>query len=173
MHNLVKSFLTLIKFTFDNLSRKIKNPCLVINKNLFQKENFKMKNSKNTKIFTLLIAVALILALSISCKSNEEPTTPVEIPSQYYGTWKYSTGKNALNLDKSSSHYSIDFYNTNGEYLDGASTSFSGGDIGWGFVDVTKNSDTSWSWKGYTFSFNSSTAGTLEYDGKSYTINKQ
>ena len=30
--NLVKSFLTLIKFTFDSLSRKIKNPCLVINK---------------------------------------------------------------------------------------------------------------------------------------------
>ena len=33
--NLVKSFLTLIKFNFDSLSRKIKNPCLVINKNLF------------------------------------------------------------------------------------------------------------------------------------------
>ena len=32
--NLVKSFLTSI--TFDSLSRKIKNPCLVINKNLFQ-----------------------------------------------------------------------------------------------------------------------------------------
>ena len=31
--NLVKSFLTLIKFKFDSLSRKIKNPCLVINKN--------------------------------------------------------------------------------------------------------------------------------------------
>ena len=30
--NLVKSFLTLIKFNFDSLSRKIKNPCLVINK---------------------------------------------------------------------------------------------------------------------------------------------
>ena len=33
--NLVKSFLTLIKFNFDSLSRKIKNPCLVINKNSF------------------------------------------------------------------------------------------------------------------------------------------
>ena len=30
--NLVKSFLTLIKFTFDSLSRKIKSPCLVIKK---------------------------------------------------------------------------------------------------------------------------------------------
>ena len=35
--NLVKSFLTLVKFTFDSLSRKIKIPCLVINFNfLFQ-----------------------------------------------------------------------------------------------------------------------------------------
>ena len=33
--NLVKTFLTLFKFTFDSLSRKIKNPCLVINKNSF------------------------------------------------------------------------------------------------------------------------------------------
>ena len=30
--NLVKSFLTLIKFNFDSLSRKIKISCLVINK---------------------------------------------------------------------------------------------------------------------------------------------
>ena len=35
-NNLVKTFLTSI--TFDNLSRKIKNPCLVINLNLFTKE---------------------------------------------------------------------------------------------------------------------------------------
>ena len=34
--NLVKSFLTLIKFNFDSLSRKIKNPYLVINKNYIQ-----------------------------------------------------------------------------------------------------------------------------------------
>ena len=33
LHNLVKSFLTSIKFNFDRLSRKIKNTCLVINKN--------------------------------------------------------------------------------------------------------------------------------------------
>ena len=34
LHNLVKTFLTSIKF--DSLSRKIKNPCLVINKNLLK-----------------------------------------------------------------------------------------------------------------------------------------
>ena len=34
LHNLVKIFLTSINF--DSLSRKIKNPCLVINKNLLK-----------------------------------------------------------------------------------------------------------------------------------------
>ena len=38
--NLVKSFLTSI--TFDSLSRKIKIPCLVINKNFFIKEYFQL-----------------------------------------------------------------------------------------------------------------------------------
>ena len=72
MHNLVKTFLTSIKFTFDSLSRKIKNPCLVINKNLFQKENLKMKNSKNKKLFTYMVVGALVMALSISCKNNDK-----------------------------------------------------------------------------------------------------
>ena len=86
--NLIKSFLTSIKFTFDNLSRKIKNPCLVINKNLFQKENLKMKNSKNKKLFTYMVVGALVMALSISCKSNEEPSTP-EL-SQYAVIYAYN-----------------------------------------------------------------------------------
>ena len=37
LHNLVKSFLTSIKFTLGSLSRKIKNPCLVINKNILKR----------------------------------------------------------------------------------------------------------------------------------------
>ena len=86
MHNLVKTFLTSI--TFDSLSRKIKNPCLVINKNLFQKENLKMKNSKNKKLFTYMVVGALVMALSISCKSNEEPSTP-EL-SQYAVIYAYN-----------------------------------------------------------------------------------
>ena len=77
-----------------------------------------MQNLKNKKIFTLLIAVALILALSISCKSNEDPKDPVEIPSQYYGTWVYtSTGKDALKLQGSTDSLYIAFYDTNGLYL--------------------------------------------------------
>ena len=40
LHNLVKAFLTSIKFTFDNLSRKIKSPCLVINTKFISKGEF-------------------------------------------------------------------------------------------------------------------------------------
>ena len=32
-----------------------------------------MKNSKNKKLFTYMVVGALVMALSISCKSNEEP----------------------------------------------------------------------------------------------------
>ena len=46
--NLVKSFLTFIKFNFDSLSREIKNSCLVINKNLF-----KIKRIKNETFKTI------------------------------------------------------------------------------------------------------------------------
>ena len=138
-----------------------------------------MKHFKNTKIFTLLIAVPLILALSISCKSNEEPTkVAVEIPSQYYGTWVYTSGSaDALELnsssDGSSTSVGIFIYNTNGSYLDSQSLTGSAGYVDWSNIDVTKNSDTSWSWKGYTFSFNSSTGGTLSYNGSDYAIIKK
>ena len=137
-----------------------------------------MKHFKNTKIFTLLIAVALILALSISCKSNENPKDPVEIPSQYYGTWTYSSGTNALRLEGSisgsSKSYLIFFWKTDGTFMSGPSISSSGGSdtLDWSEANVTKNSDTSWSWQGYTFSFSSSTEGTLSYEGHDYPIKK-
>ena len=44
-----------------------------------------MKNSKNKKLFTYMVVGALVMALSISCKSNEEPSTP-EL-SQYAGVY--------------------------------------------------------------------------------------
>ncbi|TXJ55997.1 hypothetical protein [Brachyspira aalborgi] len=34
-----------------------------------------MKNSKNKKLFTYMVVGALVMALSISCKSNEEPSS--------------------------------------------------------------------------------------------------
>lgn len=139
-----------------------------------------MKNSKNTKIFTLLIAASLILALSISCKSNEDPKDPVEIPSQYYGTWQYNTGTNALILEGSISgstkSYVLSIFDTNGALLPESfphKVITGGGDtLDWSDANVTKNSDTSWSWRSYTFSFSSSTAGTLSYNGSDYAIKK-
>ena len=68
--NLVKSFLTSI--TFDSLSRKIKNPCLVIKKFKLIKEIFKMYILKTKKIFTYLVVGALITALFISCKNDDK-----------------------------------------------------------------------------------------------------
>ena len=66
---LLYNFLTLIKFNFDSLSRKIKNSCLVIKKIYYKKEDIRMKNIK-----TILIAVlSFMLLFSISCK-NEDKT---------------------------------------------------------------------------------------------------
>ena len=65
--------LVLTSINFDSLSRKIKNPCLVIKKNLYQKEIFKMKILKTKKLFTYMVVGALSLALSVSC-SNEDTT---------------------------------------------------------------------------------------------------
>ena len=66
MHNLVKSFLTSIKFTFDSLSRKIKNPCLVINKN-FLKGDFTMKSKQ-----IIIMLLSFIILFSISCKNDDK-----------------------------------------------------------------------------------------------------
>ena len=69
--NLVKTFLTSIKFNFDNLSRKIKNPCLVIKK-FYSKGVCKMKHTKNI-LKSLLIMVMALSLLSVSCsKTNAE-----------------------------------------------------------------------------------------------------
>ena len=64
--NLVKSFLTSIKFTFDSLSRKIKIPCLVINKN-FLKEDFTMKSKQ-----IIIMLLSFIILFAISCKNDDK-----------------------------------------------------------------------------------------------------
>ena len=64
MHNLVKTFLTSI--TFDSLSRKIKNPCLVINKN-FLKEDFTMKSKQ-----IIIMLLSFIILFAISCKNDDK-----------------------------------------------------------------------------------------------------
>ena len=54
-----------------------------------------MKNSKNKKLFTYMVVGALVMALSISCKSNEEPketgSTSTYHPSQGSYTSSYGS----------------------------------------------------------------------------------
>ena len=95
-NHLVKTFLTSI--TFDSLSRKIKIPCLVIKKNLYQKEIFKMKILKTKKLFTYMVVGALVMALSISCKNEEtNPNSGKVKYSVLVGTWR--NGENSFTID--------------------------------------------------------------------------
>ena len=76
--NLVKTILTSINF--DSLSRKIKNPCLVIKK-FISKGVCNMKHTKNI-LKSLLITVMALSLLAVSCKKDEggsKPTDPTPI----------------------------------------------------------------------------------------------
>ena len=84
--------LVLTSINFDSLSRKIKNPCLVIKKFKSIKEIFKMKILKTKKLFTYMVVGALSLALSISCKSNEEPTDNTHSNHPPAGTYQMVYG---------------------------------------------------------------------------------
>ena len=68
----------------------MKNPCLVINKNSFFKEEIIMHNFK--KLFTYMVVGALVMALSISCKSNEEPKDNTHSNHPPSGTYKGTVG---------------------------------------------------------------------------------
>ena len=130
MHNLVKIFLTSIKFTFDNLSRKIKNPCLVINKNSFFKEEIIMYNFK--KLFTYMVVGALVMALSISCKNDE--TNPTIKYSDLVGTWMGSgnsftiSSSGYVNFTYEGTTYdNLILDNMDYEFIEGAVSSFNSG----------------------------------------------
>ena len=51
-----------------------------------------MKNSKNKKLFTYMVVGALVMALSISCKSNEEPKDNTHSNHPPSGTYKGTVG---------------------------------------------------------------------------------
>ena len=51
-----------------------------------------MKNSKNKKLFTYIVVGALVMALSISCKSNEEPKDNTHSNHPPAGTYKIVYG---------------------------------------------------------------------------------
>ena len=135
--------------------------------------HFKIKN-----IFSYLVIAALVTALSISCKSNEEPAK-VEIPSQYYGTWVYGVTTNEaliINVEYDNNGYSaiIWAYDREGNSIASSVFGYAGSDKTVNFGNsVTKNSDTSWTVRDATFSFSSSINGTLSYYGNDYIINKQ
>ena len=84
-NNLVNTFLTLTKFTFDSLSRKIKNPCLVINKKFFNKGDTLMYQKR----ISLLFILAFSLSILISC--GGDPSTNIKSKKVYS---IYYTGNN-------------------------------------------------------------------------------
>ena len=51
-----------------------------------------MKNSKNKKLFTYMVVGALVMALSISCKSNEVPQETGSTSSYHPSQGTYSNG---------------------------------------------------------------------------------
>ena len=79
-NNLVKSFLTSIKFTFDSLSRKIKNPCLVINTKFILRSSY-MNNKK-----IILIVLSVLMVAFISCKNKGTDPTTFKV-SDIAGSW--------------------------------------------------------------------------------------
>ena len=55
-----------------------------------------MKNSKNKKLFTYMVVGALVMALSISCKSNEEPQDIGSTISYHPSQGLYTASTNSL-----------------------------------------------------------------------------
>ncbi len=132
--NLVKTFLTSI--TFDSLSRKIKNPCLVINKNSFLRRIF-MKNIK--QFFTYVVVGALVMALSISCKNDDKTGSEANTGSEtrtlsyYAGDWWVSFEGGEQHLFTINADGSVIIYG-DPDTITIPST------------DITKNSDTSYTY---------------------------
>ena len=73
-----------------------------------------MKNSKNKKLFTYMVVGALVIALSIICKSNEEPNNSVPELSQYAGVYvsynkAFGSSKNQYYLIRINSDNTVDY----------------------------------------------------------------
>ena len=96
-NNLVKTFLTSIKLTLDNLSRKIKNPCLVINFKFIHKGGNYLMNNFN-KFFTYMAVGALVMVLSVSCGKNPAEPEGVEVSEDFTESVPTATGDPATDL---------------------------------------------------------------------------
>ena len=114
------------------------------------------------KTFILIFILSFISALSISCKSRENPI--VTIDSKYVGSWTIEGNGEITDFTVNSSGY---------PYLEGRN--IRGENISikyWGEKVLTKKGDTSYSFDKYMVNFENDTKGTLSYDGKTYNMTK-
>ena len=119
-----------------------------------------MKNSENKKLFTYMVVGALVMALSISCKSNEDPKTEEKTFASYAGTWWGDFGKGV--------EEALITINTDGSFT------ISAANMQVPSSAITKSSDTSYtvSYEGTTmiFNFSSDTQATVDFGGGSQPI---
>ena len=112
---------------------------------------------KTKKLFTYMVVGALVMALSISCKSNEDPKTEEKTFASYAGTW-YGD----MEMDGSGEKPLITINS------DGSFTLIASG-LNYPSSSITRNSDKSYSYsyEGMTISFNfsSDTQATVDFGG--------
>ena len=120
---------------------------------------------KTKKLFTYMVVGALVMALSISCKSNEDPNsgdtkkedqkTQEKTFASYAGTWWGDTGKGV--------EEALITINTDGSFI------VLGSNEQVPSSDITKSSDTSYTaiYQGMTmiFNFSSDTQATVDFGG--------
>ena len=107
---------------------------------------------KTKKLFTYMVVGALVMALSISCKSNEDPKTEEKTFASYAGTWWGDFGKGVEEAV---------IINTDGSFT------ISAANMQVPSSAITKSSDTSYtvSYEGFTiiFNFSSDTQATVDF----------
>ncbi len=107
---------------------------------------------KTKKLFTYMVVGALVMALSISCKSNEDPKTEEKTFASYAGTWWGDFGKGVEEAV---------IINTDGSFT------ISAANMQVPSSAITKSGDTSYtlSYEGFTiiFNFSSDTQATADF----------
>ena len=117
---------------------------------------------KTKKLFTYMVVGALVMALSISCKSNEDPNSgdtkkeDQKTFASYAGTWWGDMSGKGV-------EEALITINTDGSFI------VLGSNAQVPSSDITKSSDTSYtaSYKGMTmiFNFSSDTQATVDFGG--------
>ena len=112
---------------------------------------------KTKKLFTYMVVGALVMALSISCKSNEDPKTEEKTFASYAGTW-YGD----LEMDGSGEKPLITINS------DGSFTLIASG-LNYPSSSITRNSDKSYTasvgTETITFDFSSDNQATVDFGG--------